>query len=72
MVAEALRLLPLMNADISPGEILNSLALTTEQKHPRNAARVAVILRNLGWCKAGGHHRTRGTLYNRPDSGVKP
>jgi predicted P-loop ATPase len=71
MVAEALRLLPLMHADVSPGEILNSLALTTEQKHPRSAARVAVILRNLGWCKADGRHRTRGTLYNRPDSGVK-
>jgi putative DNA primase/helicase len=73
MVAERVRLLPLMNPDVSPGEILESLDLKADQKHARNAARVAVILRDLGWRKADKRHRTRGALYLRPDSGlVKP
>jgi predicted P-loop ATPase len=66
IVIEALRALPKRVENISPGELLNSLDLTTEQKHARNASRVAVILRDLGWRKAA-RHRTRGSLYHRPE-----
>jgi predicted P-loop ATPase len=64
-VAEALRMLPLVKPDIAPGEILDGLDLGPEQKHSRNAARVAVILHDLGW-RRGLRHRTRGQLFVRP------
>jgi len=65
LVIDALKALP-KAVDLSPGELLDSLDLTTEQRHARNAGRVAVILRDLGWCRAPRRHRTRGSIYQRP------
>jgi putative DNA primase/helicase len=67
LVAAVLTGLPRVD-DISPGEVLGKLDLTTEQQSSRNAARVAVIMRDLGWQSIGRRHRTRGMVYVR----VKP
>jgi hypothetical protein len=50
--------------DISPGEVLGLMDLKESERHGRNAARVAQILRDLGWRK-GKRDRKRGQTYVR-------
>jgi predicted P-loop ATPase len=65
LVARVIAGLSPMQTDIAPGEVLDQMELGTEQKHPRHAARVASILRDLGW-RRGKRHTDRGQLYVRP------
>jgi putative DNA primase/helicase len=53
--------------ECTPGEILGLMDLSESERHKSNAARVAQILRDLGWRK-GRRDRTRGQIYTR---GVK-
>lgn len=50
--------------EIAPGEVLALMDLGENERHSRNAARVAQILRDLGWIK-GARHMKRGQLYAR-------
>lgn len=65
LVASAVAALSPTQTSIAPGEVLDRLELGVEQKHARHAARVASILRDLGWSR-GKRHKTRGQLYSRP------
>lgn len=58
--------LPPIN-ECTPGEVMNLMNLSEGERHKANAARVAQILRDLGW-KKGRRDRTRGQTYTR---GVK-
>ncbi len=52
--------------DITPGEVLGLIPdLKPGDRHKGNAARVAQILRDLGWVKGKRHH-SRGQVYLRP------
>ena len=52
--------------DITPGEVLNEIVdLKPSERHKGNAARVAVILRDLGW-RMGKRHHKRGQVYLPP------
>jgi predicted P-loop ATPase len=51
--------------DVTPGEVLQLMGLPTTERHGRNAARVAAILRELGW-RQGQRHKTRGQVYLSP------
>jgi predicted P-loop ATPase len=53
--------------ECTPGEIMGLMDLSEGERHKSNAARVAQILRDLGWRK-GRRDRTRGQIYTR---GVK-
>lgn len=55
--------------EISPGEVLNRMALADGERHSRNASRVGQILRSQGW-QAARRDRTRGQLYTK-NGGVK-
>ncbi len=50
--------------EVSPGEVLSFMNLNDAERNPRNGARVAQILRDLGWRKAK-RHMTRGQIYVR-------
>jgi predicted P-loop ATPase len=51
-------------SECSPGEILSLMDLKEGERHKANAARVAQVLRDLGWLK-GRRDRTRGQLYTK-------
>ena len=65
LVEGVLQSVLVVQGDVTPGEVMDRIDLTTEQKHARNAGRVGTILRELGW-ERGKRDRTRGQLYRRP------